>query len=259
MRRVQEHGTGKEIRVPPEVCEKLGITDGGVVEFDLDLADDTVGLQRAGTSKNKEPKEQPKPVEQPKPIKTGNPKGVILDEPNPKGTILDEDELDEEEDTEEDDTLHIERCYICESDDIDVNSTGYYCFYCDTEYSVLPKLKVCPDCGSDRLDLLDTTFDTHYYCWDCDKKFEVTSEGYTVLETKVFERNRKLGQIKQAKQAAAEKVKRAFAEKAKRALAEKAKQETDGDEDEDNILDQFVRGCNRVLSAVFGGQGSSLS
>ena len=51
VRKVQEHGTGKETRIPPEVCEKLGITDGGEIEFDLESGVGVVTLRKAGQGK----------------------------------------------------------------------------------------------------------------------------------------------------------------------------------------------------------------
>ena len=50
LRKVQDHGTGKEIRIPPEVCEKLCITDGGEIQFDLEPDVDVVTLRKPGGS-----------------------------------------------------------------------------------------------------------------------------------------------------------------------------------------------------------------
>jgi len=61
-RKVQDHGTGKEIRIPPEICEELGITDGGEIQFDLEPGDNIVTLRKAGTLDNRQSKEQPKPI-----------------------------------------------------------------------------------------------------------------------------------------------------------------------------------------------------
>jgi len=60
LRKVQDHGTGKEIRIPPEICEELGITDGGEIQFDLEPGDNIVTMCKAGTSDNRQDKEQPK-------------------------------------------------------------------------------------------------------------------------------------------------------------------------------------------------------
>ena len=62
LRKVQDHGTGKEIRIPPEICEKLCITDGGEIQFDLDPDLDVVTLRKPGTLDNRQNKERPKPV-----------------------------------------------------------------------------------------------------------------------------------------------------------------------------------------------------
>ncbi|TKJ24676.1 MAG: hypothetical protein CEE41_05315 [Hadesarchaea archaeon B3_Hades] len=62
VRKLQDHGTGKEIRVPPEVCEKLGINGGDDVSFDLDLNNDVVILTKQGTQANRKPEQQIKAV-----------------------------------------------------------------------------------------------------------------------------------------------------------------------------------------------------
>lgn len=62
VRKLQDHGTGKEIRVPPEVCEKLGIDSGDDVSFDLDLNHDVVILTKPGTRANRKPEQQIKAI-----------------------------------------------------------------------------------------------------------------------------------------------------------------------------------------------------
>jgi len=60
LRKVQDHGTGKETRIPPEICEGLDITNGDDIEFDLEPGDNIVTLRKAGTSGNRQNEEQPK-------------------------------------------------------------------------------------------------------------------------------------------------------------------------------------------------------
>jgi len=62
LRRVQNHGTGKETRIPPEICEGLGIKNGDKIQFDLDPGDNIAILRKAGTSDNRQNEEQPKPI-----------------------------------------------------------------------------------------------------------------------------------------------------------------------------------------------------
>ncbi len=60
LRKVQDHGTGKEIRIPPEVCLRLGVKNGGEIQFDLEPGVDVVTLCRPGVSRIRQSKEQPK-------------------------------------------------------------------------------------------------------------------------------------------------------------------------------------------------------
>jgi len=53
-RKVQKHGTGREIHIPPEICKGLGITEGDDIEFDLEPGDNVVTLCKAGASDNRQ-------------------------------------------------------------------------------------------------------------------------------------------------------------------------------------------------------------
>ncbi|MBW2605326.1 MAG: hypothetical protein JRE28_13615 [Deltaproteobacteria bacterium] len=50
MRKLQRHGTGSEIHVPPEVCERLGVKKSDTIEFDLVSGNNEVTLRKAGGS-----------------------------------------------------------------------------------------------------------------------------------------------------------------------------------------------------------------
>lgn len=63
LRKVQKHGTGKETRIPPEVCKQLGIMNGGDIEFSLKPGVDGVTLRKAGTSDKRQGKKPRKRIE----------------------------------------------------------------------------------------------------------------------------------------------------------------------------------------------------
>ncbi len=62
VRKLQNHGTGKEMRVPPEVCEKLGIDGGDDVSFGIDLNNEVVTLTKDGAQPRPKPERHIKAV-----------------------------------------------------------------------------------------------------------------------------------------------------------------------------------------------------
>lgn len=50
LRKVQNHGTGKETRIPPEICENLGITGEDKIQFNLEPSNSVVTLCKVGAS-----------------------------------------------------------------------------------------------------------------------------------------------------------------------------------------------------------------
>ncbi|MBA7605987.1 hypothetical protein ES703_13123 [subsurface metagenome] len=58
LRKLQVHGTGKQSRIPPEVCNYLEMPDGGDLAYELGPGRNVVTMRKAGTAGNGEDNEQ---------------------------------------------------------------------------------------------------------------------------------------------------------------------------------------------------------
>ena len=58
IRRLQRHGSGKEIRVPVPVCRELGLVKGDYVAFTFEPGDGSVKISKVQFGERKNGKEQ---------------------------------------------------------------------------------------------------------------------------------------------------------------------------------------------------------